>query len=308
MTSEAIITARCRAMATYFEVALWGKEEQYLTTVGEQVIEEIHRLEQQLSMYREDSDVYELNFVAAYRPVVVEPRLFALLKRAKELSEATGGACDITIGPLLQAWGFVGGTGEMANEEAVAAARELTGMHLVELDEEERTVRFLREGVRIDLGAIGKGYAIEQAAELLREYEVPGALVHGGTSTVQAVGAQPDGNPWSVAVKDPTDGENHLTVVQLIDRALSISAVHGKSFTEGGVQYGHVLDPRTGAPTQGALLAGVVTNSATESDALSTALLVLGEAGIPVIRAVRPDAGVLLALPDAGVMRVITEL
>jgi thiamine biosynthesis lipoprotein len=302
---EPITRLACRAMNTRFEIALWGRDPHYLSAAGEEALREIQALDQQLSFYRDDSDVRALNVYAAHRPVPVEPRLFRLLERARHLSQATEGAFDLTIGPLLSAWGFTGDGGRVPLEEEIESARVVTGMHLVELDPDALTVRYLREGVLIDMGAIGKGYAIERAAELLRDAEVPGALVHGGTSTVYGLGAQPDGAPWSVALQDPTDPNGSLGTVALQNRALSVSAVHGKFFTEGEARYGHVLDPRTGRPVEGALLAAVVCDSATDSDALSTALLTLGEAFIGKLEAVSPGAAALVVLRDeAGGVRV----
>lgn len=295
MTQETMVRLACRAMNTRFEVVLWGRDESYLTAAGEDAVREINALDQQLSFYRDDSDVRELNVLAAHRPVTVEPRLFALLEEASALSEATGGAFDITIAPLLRAWGFTGGGNRIPTDEEVEAARRLTGMHLVELDPEARTVRFAREGVLIDLGAIGKGYAVERALDLLREYELPGALVHGGTSTAKAIGVQPDGSHWRIAVQHPTRSQEALALVTLHETALSVSAVHGKYFEEGEERYGHVLDPRTGRPVRGALLAALTCGSATESDALSTALLVAGPDLLPHLAELRPEVGALVA-------------
>jgi len=333
--SPPIVTVACRAMATRFEIALWGGRESDLRAAGREALEEIQRLEAQLSLYRPDSDLCDLNARAAFEPVPMDPRLFRLLERAAQLSAETDGAFDITIAPLLRAWGFVGGTGGMPDAAEVAAARDVTGMNLVALDAENFAVRFLREGVTLDLGAIGKGYAIERAADILRECGIGGALIHGGTSTVQAIGTQPDGTPWPVAIQHPTDPDRHLAVVSLRDNALSISAVHGKSFTQENVRYGHVLDPRTGTPVQvtipahkdakaqrrketthppeskiqnpPALLAAVVCPSATDSDAFSTALLVLGESFLSTLCA-RPETGALIAAPDShGDLRVQSQ-
>jgi len=308
MSPPHLVTQSCRAMATFFEVALWGREPEYLETVAEEALREVQRLEQQLSFYRSDSDIRELNVRAADEPVYVEPRLFAVLERAKRLSEETGGAFDITVAPLIRAWGFQGDSGRIASDDDLAAAREQVGMDLVELNSENYSVRFAKPGVTIDLGAIGKGYAVEQAAEIIRDAEIPGALIHGGTSTVQAVGTQSDGTPWAVAIQDPTDSENRLAVVSLSDSALSVSAVHGKYFTEGEVRYGHVLDPRTGRPVMNALLAAVVCQSATDSDALSTALLVGGEQVIDALVPGRPDLKALLVVPsESGEFRLIAH-
>jgi thiamine biosynthesis lipoprotein len=307
MTDEIrVMTTACFAMRTRFEIAAWGGSETNLRAAGEAAVEEIQRLEAQLSLYRPDSDVADLNARAADEPVIVEPRLFRLLERAARLSEEAGGAFDITVAPLMRTWGFLGGTGQLPHEEEIRAAREITGMHLVALDPDGFTVRFLRPGVMLDLGAIGKGYAIEQAADILREAGVGGALIHGGTSTVQAVGGQPDGSPWPVAIRNP-DGDSPLAVIPLRDNALSVSAVYGKSFTQDDVRYGHVLDPRTGRAVQGALLSAVVCESAADSDALSTALLVLGEEFLPALSS-RPATGALVAVPDeSGELRVVSR-
>lgn len=302
---EPIVRLACRAMNTRFEVALWGREPAYLTSVAEEALREVQALDAQLSFYRDDSDIRMLNVVAAHRPVTVEPRLFRLLQRARDLCVATDRAFDPAVAPLLQAWGFTGGGGRVPTDEELEAARRISGMDLLELDPEALTVRFTCEGVMLDLGAIGKGYAIERAAELMVDYEVPGALIHGGTSTVYAVGTQPDGSEWQIAVRDPTSPDAALMAVPLRDQALSVSASHGKSFTHAGEQYGHVLDPREGRPVRGVLLAAVRCASATDSDALSTALLVRGETFFSSLREIAPESAALVLTPcDDGPPRV----
>lgn len=285
-------------MATRFEVVLHGEGAVALRAAGEEALAEIERVEAQLSVYQPTSEVARLNALAARGPVKVTPGLFRLLQHAKRLQEECGGAFDITIGPLLRCWGFVGGTGKLPEPEALAEAREKVGMRWVELDAESYTVRFGREGVMLDLGAIGKGYAVERAAELLREAGVTSALINGGTSTIYALG-QPPGGTWKVAIEHPAhqrpDGQlKPLATVELRDEALSVSAVWGKSFEADGKTFGHVLDPRTGEPAENALLAAVVLPSATETDALSTALLIVGEKGHEQIADLRPKMRTLV--------------
>jgi thiamine biosynthesis lipoprotein len=294
-----IISLACHAMATRFEIVLWGDNEAHLRAAGEEALAEIQRLESQLSLYREESDLHDLNIRAAYEPVQVEPRLFRLLEHARDLWTETGGAFDITLAPLLRAWGFVGGSGQMPDESEIAAARAVAGMNLIELDAQNFTVHFQKEGVTLDLGAIGKGYAIERAAAIVRECGIGGALLHGGTSTVQAIGTQPDGSPWHIAIQFPPLPREPLAVIPLQDSSLSVSAVWGKSFVQEDTRYGHVLDPRTGFPVRNACLAAVACASATDSDALSTALLVLGEPYITDLHSRRPDAHALLATEDS---------
>jgi thiamine biosynthesis lipoprotein len=267
------------AMATRFEIVLHGSDPTSLRAAGEEALDEIDRLEGQLSLYQPGSEIARLNREAARRPVRVTPALFQLLVRARDLSAETGGAFDITIAPLVRCWGFMNGTGAMPEPSLVEQARAQVGMQLVELDADNLTVHFARDGVMIDLGAIGKGYAIDRAADVLREAGITSALVHGGTSTAYAIGRQPDGSRWKVAVTPPTNepGARPLAVVELEDESLSVSAVWGRSFRVGEKTYGHILDPRTGFPAEAALLTAVVLASATESDALSTALLAAPE-------------------------------
>ena len=150
----------------------------------------------------------------------------------------------------------------------------------------------------IDLGASGKGYAIERAADFLREAGVASALLHGGTSTVEAIGRPLDADRWKVAVPKPVGvggiESETLTTIDLEDEALSVSAIWGRSFEERGKAYGHVLDPRTGQPVVHALMSVVVLPSATETDALSTAMLTLGSAGYKRLTDARPAMRSLL--------------
>ena len=266
-------------MATRFEIVLHGNSPHALRAAGEEALDEISRIESQLSLYRSDSEVARLNREAHQCAVRVTPALFTLLEQARDLSRETSGAFDITIAPLVRCWGFMGGTGCLPESSAIQEARTKVGMHLVELDSNELTVRFEREGVMLDFGAIGKGYAIDRAVDLLREAGVTCALVHGGTSTAYALGRPPDGSRWKIAV---TSTENDasappLTVIELEDESLSISAVWGRSFNASEKNYGHIIDARTGAPADGALLSAVVLSNATETDALSTALLTAPE-------------------------------
>jgi FAD:protein FMN transferase len=294
-------------MATRFELLLDGDGEAHLRAAGEEALATIQRLEAQLSFYRATSEVGRINANAARQPVRVGPELFQLLVRAHELHVATDGMFDITVGPLMRCWRFSGGDGAVPDAAALRAARLCVGMELVELDEARRTVRFARPGVEIDLGGIAKGYALEQAVAGLREAGVQRALLHGGTSSVCAIGAPAAAGEWKVAIEypplaagmaspgrdmvsprmAPTAGDAQpaasaaaardvLAVVALRDRALSVSAVRGRWFEEDGAEYGHVMDPTLGRPVAGALLAAVVCDSATDADALATALLALG--------------------------------
>ncbi|MFW5972419.1 MAG: FAD:protein FMN transferase [Bacteroidota bacterium] len=267
-------------MASRFELILHGEDAPWLRAAGEEALSEIRRLEHQLSRYRPTSDIGRINARAADEPVRVESRLFRLLQHCRQLYTVTSGAFDITVAPLMNAWGFTHSTGQLPAEDRLTRAREHCGMHLVELDEREHSVTFSRPGVTIDLGAIGKGYAVDEAMLLLREAGVESAFLHGGTSTIYGLGSPPDSDAWRVAVprsaQELHGEESPVALAELCNASLSVSAVWGKSFVADGVVYGHVLDPRLGRPVEGADLAAVTSRSATTADALSTALLVLG--------------------------------
>ena len=302
---QTIAVAR-NAMATRFEILLHGENPRSLRAAGEEALDEIDRLEAQLSLYRPTSEIAHLNGRAAREAVRVSPNVFRLLQQAQELSRETDGAFDITIAPLVRCWGFMGATGKFPEPGEVEAARAKVGMSLVELQADDFTVRFARPGVMLDLGAIGKGYALERAAELLREAGVTGALLHGGTSTIYALGHPPEAEHWKVALEypqgeDATASRELIATVPLRDEAMSVSAIWGRSFTAEGKTFGHVLDPRTGQPVASTRLAAVVLSSATETDALSTALLVAGEAGHGGIASLRPGMRTMVLTEDLGV-------
>ncbi len=300
------------AMASRFELVLQGDDEVWLRAAGEEALSEITRLDRQLSIYSEASEVSRINARAADGPVPVEPRLFELLQTAKRYAEVTDGAFDVTVAPLMRAWGFFRGSGRIPDEDAVARARSVTGMHLVHLDDSDRTIRFERKGVLLDLGAIGKGYAVDEAVLLLREAGVKRAFLHGGTSTAYGLGSPIDGDRWQVAVPYPgeetsSEKESVLAVAPLENASLSVSAVWGRVFEAGGATYGHVLDARSGRPVEGTLLTAVVAASATEADALSTALLVKGRDGGELLEQVRDRVRALSLFPsdDDGVFETM---
>jgi len=294
------VTLARHAMATRFELVLHGDNPTGLRAAGEEAFEEIDRLENQLSLYRPGSEIAQVNSHAAREAVRVTPPVFGLLQQAKRISEETCGAFDITIAPLVRCWGFMNSSGKMPAPEEIAEARAKVGMQFVHLDERNRTVRFAREGVMLDLGAIGKGYAVGQAAENLRAAGVTSALIHGGTSTAYAIGNPPDAECWKLAIEVPPAEVLKMTsildlpAVSLRDEAMSVSTIWGRSFESGDQTFGHVIDPRTGQPVRYSALALVVFPSATETDALSTALLTLGSAGHESIAHSRPGIKTLL--------------
>jgi thiamine biosynthesis lipoprotein len=301
----AVLRASRRAMATQFEALLpFGAN--LAQAAAEAALDRIDELEDQLSVFRDHSEVSRLNATAADRPVEVEPGLFNLIEFSAHVTRETHGAFDIATGALTKAWGFYKRQGRVPTPAERAAAMSRTGTRFIALDRERRTVRYLRPGLEINLGGIGKGYALDRAAELLRrEWGTESALLHGGLSSVLAVGT-PAGQDrgWPVAIKHPWDPDQRLGTIYLTDAGLGTSAATFQHFEYNGHKLGHLLDPRTGWPAEGVQQVSVIAPTAAEADALSTAFFVLGvEPTIRICRT-RPDVGVVM-LP-AGQDRPIT--
>lgn len=268
-----------RAMACTFEVFTSAGQYEHGTEAALAALDLVDRLEDQLSIYREHSEVSRLNRDAAFGPVQVEPRLFALLARAVELNRETGGAFDVTAGRLSSAWGFTRHGGRIPAAEELETARASIGSQHLELDERTLGVRFQRPGLEINLGSIGKGYALDRAAELLAAEGIDDFLLHGGSSSVLARGTPgmlPDQRAWLVGVRNPLHPERRIGQLRLADRALATSGSGTQFFLHQGRRYGHILDPRSGWPAEGVLSVSVLAPTAAEADALATAFYVMG--------------------------------
>ncbi len=293
-------------MATRFELVIEGDDSPRLRAAGEEALSEIARLDAQLSIYRTDSEISDLNLGAHREPVKLDPRTFHLLRRAIELSQLTGGAFDITVLPLLRCWGLAGSSGVPPPDE-IERCLQLVGADHLQFDDRVCTVQFKQTGVQVDLGAIGKGYAVDRACALMRENGVQSALLNGGLSSVAAMGSSSGHEGWRVGIQHPLAPNRLLTSVILMNETLSISAVHGKSFYAEGRRFGHVIDPRTGRPVENSLLAAVILPSATDGDALSTALLALGPPGLALLKEKFPSVRALVAVENGGKLQVETQ-
>jgi len=292
-------------MGSFFEVRL-GANVPGAVELATRALDRIDELETQLTVYNDESEVSRLNASAHRGPVAVERGLFALLEQAVAIGRLTRGAYDVTAGALSLAWGFTRGPRRVPDAETLADARERTGSHHLTLDPDRLTVRFDRPGVVINLGSIGKGYAIDRASDVIRDHWWPtSALIHGGRSSLYALGSPPDdfGGRWPVAVRDPAAPETPLGTVHLRNRGMGTSGAAFQKFEAGGREYGHIIDPRTGEPpADGPSSVTVLAPTAAEADALSTAFYLLGPAASATILAGRPDVGALFVTrpgPDA---------
>lgn len=255
---------------------------------------EIARLEKILSHYLGDSELTTVNREAAESPVAVGPELFEVLDRSLRWSEKSGGAFDVTVGPLMKAWGFFDHKPRVPTDAELEALKPRIGRRLVQLDPARRAVTLASKGAEIDLGAIGKGYAVDHAIEVLRKSGVTSAVVD-FSGNMFALGAPPGEEAWPVAVADPRDTSKAIAVVGLKDRAISTSGNYEKCFESGGKRYGHIMDPRTLRPVEGVAAVTIVAPNATDADALSTTAFVLGrDRGIPFLTAEPGVEGLLV--------------
>lgn len=266
---DPVVRLALPAMATRFELVLAGGDPVRLRAIGEAALAAVAECEARLSPFVRGSAIARCNAGAAEAPVRVDPQTFDLLLACRTLHAASRGAFDPTVGPLLAALGFRGTPA--ADAAGLADARAAVGMQHVALDERAQTVHFLRPGMALDLGAVGKGEALDEAAAVLREHGVAAALLHGGTSSVLAIGAPPGLPGFRIGI-----GAAPGPAATLRDLALSVSRPDGRvARTRSGAPLGHVVDPRTGEalPARPALCA-VLAPSARTADAWSTALLV----------------------------------
>lgn len=275
--SEPATLIRCsqRAMATLFEVIMpFGQPD--AEKMATRAFEWIDALEEQLTVYRDDSEVSRLNRTAYSEPVVVEDHLFGLLELAQRIHKETWGAFDITAGKLIRVWGFFHRQGRRPRPADRDGARQSTGMQHVALNAERRSIRYLRDGIEINLGSIGKGYALDRVGEQLRR-GCDSFMLHAGGSSVVAAGLQPrETRGWKIAIRHPWIDGRSLGTVFLRDRALGTSAATYQHFVHGQKKVGHILDPRTGRPAEGIASATALAPGAAEADALATAFYVLG--------------------------------
>jgi FAD:protein FMN transferase len=301
------------AMAGQFEVCLSAGQYERGAEAALEALDLVETLEDRLSYFRETSDIWLINHSAAWTAVKVEPSLFDLLRMSLQLGEETGRAFDLTAAPLWELWGFARRAGAVPDDARLSEAMEQVGGRFVEIDADRRTIRFLREGVKINLGGVGKGYALDRAADIFCRFGIRDYLFHGGYSSVLArgssggssAGGQASAAPgWTVGVRHPLDRGKRVAEVRLRDRALSTSGLSSQSFRHKGRRYGHIIDPRTGRPAEGVLSATVLAPGAALAEILSTAFYVLGPQPTVEYCQSHPDIGAVLIVPSKQSGRV----
>jgi thiamine biosynthesis lipoprotein len=268
------------AMATTFEVIIVHEDDRYARQAATAAFDEVGRLEGELSRFIENSDVSRINNLPANQPLLLGLDTFECLQIGARVYADTNGAFDITVGSLMRCWRGEDGTARTPSAEELDLARQRTGTDLLQLDEVAHTVELSASPVQVDLGGIGKGYAVDRVAELLREWSIDTALISGGYSSVLGLDAPPETKGWPLTLSNPANRNQILARPYLRAGALSGS----------GVQKGqHIISPRTGRPVEGKLAAWSSAPDAATADALSTAFMIMSPDEIKQHCALHPD-------------------
>ena len=231
----------------------------------------IGSLEEQVSVTDEHSDIYAIDHTGSGS---LSGNAAELMEQALELCRRTGGALDISVYPIVRAWGFTTGSYQVPDEETIQSLLPLVDYTQIQYDAATGVVT-LPEGMEIDLGSVAKGYAGQLAAQMLREHGVQSALLNLG-GNVQTVGTKPDGSPWQIGIKDP-QGEDAMMVLSVEDQAVVTSGGYERYFEQDGQTYWHIMDPSTGHPADSGLISvTIVGDEGVVCDGLSTALFVMG--------------------------------
>lgn len=268
------------AMATTYELLIVHEDDRYAAQAAVAAFDDVDRLEDELSRFRESSDVTRINNLPAHQPLQLGLDTFECLKIARRIYGETNGAFDITIGTLLKCWRNEDGSLRTPSPREVDFARMHTGTNLLELNEAEHTVTLSAGGVQIDLGGIGKGYAVDRVAELLRDWGIDVALISGGYSSVLSLDAPSGKKGWPLTMTNPA-GDKEILVRPFLHNA----ALSGSGVQKGG----HIIDPRTAEPVEGKYAAWSSAPDATTADALSTAFMIMGVDEIDKYCSSHPD-------------------
>src|ERR1017187_4097853 len=285
------------SMGTIFSVIAYGEDPSALADGVQRAFKEIDRLNDLMSNYRPHSELSTINREASHRTVVVTPELFGILLNAVRYSDETGGAFDISIGSLMKSWGLYQRWGWVPLQAELAESLKRTGYRHMKLDTETQSVYFDVPGVEIDLGGIGKGYTVDRIVQILSAAGITRALVSSGMSSIFALGSAPGEKGWGVSVSHPLDHKGTIISLRLQNLAISVSGHHEQAFALGDTLYFHIINPADGVPTDGSRMSVVISRSATQSDALSTAFLVADVETIRSFLKDHPDLTAILCLP-----------
>jgi thiamine biosynthesis lipoprotein len=265
------------AMACAFSIVLYGYDQVKMEAAVNAAFDEVRRIDEMLSVYRPASEWSEINRSATQKAVEVSREVFDLLSACLNYSRQSEGAFDISVGPLVKAWGFFRGMGRLPGQAELAAALSNVGYRHISLDPATQTVRFDHSGMEINPGGIGKGYAVDHMVEILRQRGFSTALVTASGSSIYGMGTPPsEPRGWGIDIPDPKQPRGTAAEAFLKDMSISTSGCYEKTLWAGGRLYSHIIDPRTGQPAHGMSLVSVIAPRAVDGEAWTKSFFING--------------------------------
>ena len=287
-------------MGSSFEITVVAEDEDFAKESLAIAKKEIIRIENLISSWDQKSETSRINRNAGIAAVEVSKELFDLIFRAQQISKLSSGAFDLTFAAIDKLWNFDGRESEMPNPDTLKASVFNIGYQLIELDEESLTVFLPKKGMKIGFGAIGKGYAADSAKQLLVERGVLGGIIN-ASGDMNTWGTKPDGSSWTIGIVNPMNNKKVFSWFSLEHNAVVTSGDYEKFTQINGRRYSHIIDPRTGIPSQGIVSCTVFAGKAELADAIATAIFVMGvESGLFLIDQL-PDIEAIL-IDDSGII------
>jgi FAD:protein FMN transferase len=295
-------------MGTMIDIVVYHPSKVDGARAAERAMREIERLDRVLSHFKDDSDLSRLNREGSRGFVAVDASLYDVVEQSIAWTRRTGGTFDITIAPLLRTWKQAYADGRRPSDEDVAAAKRCVGSDKIELEAPNR-IHFRSTCLAIDLGGIGKGYAVDRAIDLLKADGVTSAMINAGGSSIGAIGTPPGQSGWAVriAAKVPATNAPASDTLLLRDMSLSTSQQNPLPFATSPGSFGEILDPRSGAPAEGRMAIAVITPSGTTAEALTKALMMMPRDDAKALLARMPDVSALWMSPDGELLAAYGE-
>lgn len=280
-------------MGTIFDITSVGSSEKVFGDAATKAFNEIKRIDDLMSRYKEGSEVSLINKNAGIAPVKVGHELIEVLQEARSISELSDGAFDVTIGPLTNLWGFDLEKNVVPPKEKIEELKGLVNYRKLKIDEAASTVYLEETGMMIDVGGIAKGYSLAKAMKVFEDAGIKDVIINaGGNLNLRGV---KKGKPWRIGIQDPRDESKLIGTVSITDISVATSGDYQRYFTQDGVRYHHLLDPKTGLPAKGLISATVIGRGKTSMDGLSSAVFILGaDKGAALMKKVGVE-GIMLA-------------